>query len=120
MQNLSIRNFSGFILVILISLLSCTNYQELKNDEIKSAFIANSSPTFHGYYYKGSDARYHYFESKWDFKKNKFFKMPVNKLAIESGYTFKRGNKELRVDLFNDNGSLFAQNEFCKLYVKQP
>lgn len=105
------------LILILICLTSCDKYKEIKNEELKSAFILNSSATFKGYYYKGSDNDYHYFESKWDFQKDRDFKILVDKFVIENNYKFKFGDDELRIDLFKGNNELFGQNEFCKLYV---
>lgn len=107
----------AILILIIIGLTSCDNYKEIKNEELKSAFILNSSATFKGYYYKGSDNDYHYFESKWDFEKDRDFKIPIDKFSIENNYKFKFGDKELRIDLFNENNELFGQNEFCKMYV---
>jgi spore coat polysaccharide biosynthesis protein SpsF (cytidylyltransferase family) len=106
------------ILILTLSCLaSCDNYKELKNEEFKTAFILNSSATFKGYYYKGSDNEYHYFESKWDLRKDKDFKIPVEKFVIENNYKFKFGDGELRIDLFKENNELFGQNEYYKLYI---
>lgn len=110
------KTITNLILTILC-LTSCDNYKEVKSEELRSAFILNSTPTFKGYYYKGSDNNYHYFESKWDFQKDRDFKIPIDKFAIESDYKFKFGDKELRIDLVKENNELFGQNEFYKLYV---
>jgi hypothetical protein len=110
------RNIT-ILLLTLLGLVSCNNYKEIKNERLSTAFIANSSPTFKGYYYEGSDSDYHYFKSKWDFEKDKYFKISVSKLTISDKYKFKLGNKELRIDVFEEDNALFGQNEFCKLYI---
>lgn len=107
----------AILILSLICLTSCENYREIKNEELESAFLLNSSPPFKGYYYKGSDNDYHYFESKWDFQKSRDFKIPIAKFAIENNCKFKFGDKELRIDLLSENYELFGQNEFAKLYV---
>lgn len=104
--------------MFLSALTGCDNYKEIKNEELESAFIMNSSSSFNGYYYKGSDKAYHYFESKWDLEKGRDFKIPFSKLTIENDYKFKLGDKELRIDLYKDSNELFGQNEFYKLYVQ--
>ncbi len=105
------------LIAVLLSLTSCNNYNEIKNEGLEDAFIINSSPTFKGYYYKGSDDSYHYFESKWDFRKDNYFKIPIGKMKIEDRYKFRFGDKELRIDVFKEDNDLFGQNEFCHLYI---
>jgi hypothetical protein len=39
------------LLLIIIGVVSCQDYTEIKNEELKSAFIINSSPTFEGYFH---------------------------------------------------------------------
>ena len=107
----------GLLLVTVIALVSCDNYKEVKSGELSHAFILNSSPTFKGYYYKGSDNNYHYFESKWDLQKNRDFKILIDSLTIDNKYKFKLGEKELRIDLFANSNGVFGQNQFYKLYV---
>lgn len=111
------KKFCGFLITAIISLTSCDNYKEIKNEDLKSAFILNSSATFKGYYYKGSDNDYHYFVSKWDFQKDKYFKLSLNKFTIRDNYKFDFSNRELRVDLFKQDNEEFGQNEFYKLYI---
>lgn len=107
------------IIVIVIGLLSCDNYKEVKGEDLKSAFILNSSPTFNGYYFKGSDSGFHYFVSKWDFHKDQYFKIAIEKLKVFKDFKFGASSKELRIDLFKDNNEKFAENEFYKLYIVQ-
>jgi len=107
-------------LIVLVSMISasCNDYKEIKKEDLSSAFILNSSKTFKGYYYIGSDNVYHYFESRWNFTKDKKFKIPANQFRVEEKYKFKLDEKELRIDVFSiDKNELFAQNEFYKLYV---
>ena len=111
------KKFFTILLLTLICLTSCHNYKEIKNEEIRSAFILNSSATFEGYYYEGSDNKHHYFQSKWDFREDTYFKILIADLTIENKHKFKLGDKELRIDLFKDSNELFGQNEFCQLYV---
>jgi hypothetical protein len=111
------KKYIAILILAIICLTSCDNYKEIKNTELKTAFILNSSAIFKGYYYKGSDNDYHYFESKWDFQKERDFKIPIDKFAIDNNYKFKFGDRELRIDLFKEDNELFGQNEFYKLYV---
>jgi len=107
----------GLLFVTVIGLTNCNNYKEVKNADLKSAFILNSSPTFKGYYYKGSDSAFHYFVCKWDFQKDKYFKIGLEKLKVIKDFKFNTDNKELRIDLFKENNEEFAENEFCKLNI---
>ena len=116
-RQLHMKKSFAILILTIICLTSCDNFKEIKNEELKRAFILNSSATFKGYYYKGSDNDYHYFESKWDFQKDNDFKIPVDKISIKDNYKFKFGDKGIRIDLFKENNELFGQNEFCKLYL---
>ncbi len=105
------------LLLTLLCLISCNKYKEIRNEELKRAFVLNSSATFKGYYYKGSDNNYHYFKSKWDFQRDKNFKIPITKLTITNNFKGKLGDTEMRIDLFKVNNEIFGHNEFHKLYV---
>jgi hypothetical protein len=107
----------GLLLVVAIGLTSCDSYKEIKNEDLRRAFILNSSPTFKGYYYKGSDSAFHYFISKWDFQKDKYFKISIAKLKVIKDFKFNANNVELRIGLFKENNEEFAENEFYKLYI---
>jgi hypothetical protein len=118
MRPRAMRKYIEILLVLfIIGLTSCDRYEEVKEVDIKKAFILNSSITFKGYYYQGSDNSYHYFLGKWDLQKDKYFKLPLDRLAIEGKYKVGLGDKELRIDLFGQDNDLFGQNEFYKLYV---
>ena len=105
------------MILALVGLASCHNYKEVKSEDLGSAFILNSSPTFKGYFYEGSDSAYHYFISKWDFQRDKYFKIAIEKLKIINDFKFNRGYKELRIDLLKDDNEEFAENEFYTLYI---
>lgn len=105
------------IVLFAIGLLACSRYQAMENEQIRNAFALNSSPTFKGYFYEGSDQEYHYFISKWDYEKDAYFKIPISELNISPDFKFDKGQNELRVDLIAGNHKLFAKNEFYKLYV---
>lgn len=105
------------ILLIIIGLASCRNYTELKNEELESAFIMNSSPTFKGYFYEGTDSSFHYFSSRWIIGNDKYFKISVNELKVSDKFKFGRNKTELRIDLFGNGNTEFAENEYCVLYL---
>lgn len=110
------KNTIGIIL-IFIGLVSCQNYVELKNEELKDAFIINSSPTFKGYFYKGTDNSYHYFVSRWTLSKDKYFKISVDKLKVNEKFRFEKNKYEIKIDLYKDGNIEFAESEIWKLYV---
>jgi hypothetical protein len=112
------KKLIGLLLILVIGLFGCYNYKEIKNEDLKSAFILNSSPTFKGYFYKGSDSAYHYFISKWDFQKYKYFKIAVGNLEVSYRFKFIKGKKELKIDLFKDDNEEFAKNRFYNLYIQ--
>jgi hypothetical protein len=93
-----------------------SKYKTIENQNLKSAFILNSSPTFKGYFYNGSDEKFHYFISKWKIQKDIYFKLHIEDLEITRPFDFEQ--KELRIDLLNlDNNIEFGKNEYYKLYI---
>lgn len=105
------------ILLIFIGLVSCQEYTEIKNVDLKDAFILNSSPTFKGYFYEGTDNSYHYFVSKWTLSKAKYFKISLDKMKVNEKYRFEKNKSETKIDLFKNGNIEFAESEFWKLYV---
>ncbi len=105
------------ILFLFISFVSCQDYKELNNEEFKTAFILNSSPTFKGYFYTGTDKSFHYFISKWKYEKDRNFKIPIDKLKINEKFKFKKDKNEIKICLINDVDEEFAKSKFWKLYV---
>jgi hypothetical protein len=107
----------AFLFVTVIGLTSCDSYKEIKGEDLKNAFILNSSPTFKGYYFKGSDSAFHYFVSKWDFKKDRYFKIASGNMKVIRDFKFNTGSKELMISLSEENSEEFAENNFYKLYL---
>jgi hypothetical protein len=108
------------ILVTLMVLLNANSYQSdkyklIEKDDLKSAFIINSSPTFKGYFYMGTDSGYHYFESRWDFQKDRYYK--IHKADLKVNEPFDLGTKELRIDLLDNTKTIFGVNEYYKLFI---
>ncbi|TPN84745.1 hypothetical protein [Aquimarina algicola] len=110
--------FLVMLLAVLIGTTSCgtSDYKIINSSDVKHTFILNSSKSFRGYFYKGSDQDYHYFASKWDFESDNLFKMKKEDLKIESTYQF--GKKETEIDIIATD-KLFAKNEFYQLYYIQ-
>ncbi len=82
--------------LIVCALAGCTkDYHEVKKADLNFAFIGNSSGTFKGYYYQGSDAHFHYFISKWQFGKDRRFKIRKDDLEVTAEHP--HGHGEARV-----------------------
>ena len=92
------------LMVVFACLLTgCTeNYHGVKKADLPHVFIVNSSPTFRGYWYQGSDASYHYFTSKWQYGRDKRFK--IQKTDLEVSRTAAFGQEEFRVFCFEPKG----------------
>ena len=111
------KNLIGLLLITF--LISCDKYEEVKKFDLPNAFILNSSPTFKGYFYEGSDSVYHYFISKWKLEKDRYFKISISSLKVYKPYEFKENTKEQRIELFKEDNEIFAENEFYKLYISR-
>lgn len=96
---------------------SCNKYVEVSKENLPYAFILNSSPTFRGYFYEGSDTVYHYFKGKWDMEKDKYFKIPINGLSVVKRFEFNKDTKELGIDLIKEGKEKFGENKFYTLYI---
>jgi len=104
---------------LILFLFGCkaTHQYELENNEnLSRAFILNSAPMFKGYYYKGSDSLFHYFMSKWDFKKDKYFKISINELKVIKPFSYNEDSIGQRIDLISSSKEEFGRNEFYTLY----
>ncbi len=112
-------NRSKLILPLLfdLALSSCTTpIETIDQVKVENAFVVNSSPTFKGYFYNGSDSEYHYFITKWDWKKDNYFRLEKKDLIVNQEYQFE--TKELRIDLF-ETDEKFGENQFYELYIAE-
>ncbi len=92
----------ALIAVSACLLMGCTrDYYEIKKADLSQPFIVNSSPTFQGYFYQGTDADFHYFTSKWKYGSDKRFKINKADMAVSREAAF--GKEELLVFLFEPN-----------------
>jgi hypothetical protein len=72
------------IVVIAVSMAGCAHdFAEIKRSQLNQAFVVNSSPTFLGYDYLGSDASYHYFVAKWKYGTDERFKVHTSDLVVD-------------------------------------
>jgi len=69
-----------FLLLIGLSLVGCAKqFTEVSPCDIVKI---NSSPTYEGHFYIGSDKTHHYFVEKWDYKINKNYKVSKKELTV--------------------------------------
>ena len=95
--------------LLLVLTFSCANkYIESKPD---NQLILNSSPTFKGHFYLGSDSTHHYFTSKWKYGKDNRFKIKKSDLSINAETALN--SKEISLWVTNPDG--FNLKEFCKI-----
>lgn len=101
----------------LLNLNSCNSdkYKLIEKYDLKSAFIINSSPTFKGYFYMGTDSNYHFFQSRWNLQKDRYFK--IRKTDLKVNEPFDLSTKELRIDLYDNTKTIFGENDYYKLYI---
>jgi hypothetical protein len=101
--------------LLSLCLLSCApKYVAISTADSKNAFILNSSPTFKGYFYQGSDDDFHYFISKWKYSGNKAFKINSKELTVISPFEFN--SKEVGVSPIKSDEK-FASNTHYSLYM---
>jgi hypothetical protein len=80
-------------LILAVTCLSgCSQkYTEVGKTQQNQAFIINSSPTFLGYEYLGSDESHHYFVARWKYGSDKRFKMKTADLAVNKPMPLGKG-----------------------------
>lgn len=109
-------NFNFIFFLFIFSSCLTIDYELIEEDKVIYAFGANSSPTFKGYFYQGSDEEFHYFIEKWKFESDQFFKFKTEDLKLSILFNF--GEKEIRTDRFQFDGSTEAgHTEYYKLYA---
>jgi len=104
-------------LIIQITFNSCSESKItlVEKNDLNSVFILNSSASFDGYFYLGSDDSFHYFNSEWFLESNKYFKVSITNLKVNK--TIKLGDKPRSITLIKKDGSqIFGTNEYYKLY----
>lgn len=111
------------LLSLLLSLLlaGCgdSGYTQVSQKEMGGVFIMNSSPTFQGYYYEGSDRDFHYFTSRWKYESDRKVKIRKSDLKIAEEFDF--GSQELGLTVLNasNSGPVFCEIEDRPIYVKE-
>lgn len=120
-QTALIRLFCFILIPWALVLTGCENKEPaVSKNEISQAFIVNSSPTFQGYHYRGSDEQYHYFTSKWKYGADRKFKIKLKDLDVQK--TFSVGEPKLRVYLYeipDKELEIFAEFDGRKIYMEK-
>jgi hypothetical protein len=110
-----------WILTLLLALAGCdqSEYREVKQQDLPRVFSMNSSPTFLGYYYEGSDPEFHYFTSRWKYGRDLKLKVPQADLEIPAA--FDRGSAEIRLTVLNvsNHGPVFFEIEGRPVYATE-
>jgi len=75
--------------------------------DVKSSFVLNSSPSFEGYYYLGSNSDFHFFVSKWSYAQDHHFKISKSQMPINQEK--KVGSIEQRISLINKSENIFSR-----------
>ena len=78
---------------------------------LNQLFIVNSSPTFLGYDYLGSDASHHYFVAKRKFARDDRFKVKTADLIVKKPMPFGKGT----VEVFPYKPTTAGYEEFGKI-----
>lgn len=96
-----------------------SDYSKVNKSDLLSVFIINSSPTFLGYYYQGSDNDFHYFTSRWKYETDR--KVKVAKADLETAKEFDLGSEPLRLTVFDlqDGGPIFCKIDGRPIYERQ-
>ncbi len=106
------------VVLMIMNLTSCMkkDYVLKENHHLESAFLLNSSRTFRGYFYVGSDESFHYFYENWSLKKDKYFKISKNNLHVH--YSFNKDEDAIPITLLEKHeATVFADNEHYTIYI---
>ena len=91
-----------------------SKYVEPENIDLNRVFLINSVSLFKGYFYQGSDKEFHYFISKWDYKKDQYFKLKTSDLTVLKSYRFKTKEVQVSTMILEKD---FGNNDSGKLYI---
>ena len=84
------------ILLLAMAMVGCTHeFTEVTAPQLDQAFILNSSPTFRGYDYLGTEHGYHYFVAKWKYGSDKRFKLSATDMTVRKESPFGSGTVEV-------------------------
>ena len=109
--------FTTILITLIFTSCQVDRYVIIEQEALDTAFIINSSPTFKGYFYLGTDTSFHYFQSRWKFQNDTYFKIRKTDFEVIEPYAFNE--KEVKIDLFNELKIKFGYNEFYTLYITE-
>lgn len=111
------HNKTKLLILCFFVILSCKKNRTFQNqEELQSAFVANSSSSFNGYYYLGEKDGFQHFKSDWSFFPE-YFRIRNGQIIINTNYTAKLGEKELKIGTEKSN-ILFGETKYTKIYVE--
>ncbi len=84
---------------------------EISSDNLEQAFILNSSRTFKGYYYLGSDDTNHHFVARWQYQPDRYFYILKDHLPV----SVERPLSGKGFELFLVATTNLPLNEFCRI-----
>jgi hypothetical protein len=107
------------LLAVIIVFTGCVKYKTTDGSDIKNTFVLNSSPSFKGYYYMGSNDEYHFFIARWDLKRDKYFKIPKDSMFIKRTLRYSKKEQGTKIDVIGDSSKLFGETKYCKLFYNE-
>jgi hypothetical protein len=115
----TMKKISIFLMLLLI-MVGCSEseYTQVQEKDLCDVFIMNSSPTFQGYYYEGSDPEFHYFTSRWKYDGNRKVKIARTDLEIADEFAF--GSDVIGLTVLNvpNSGAIFCEIKGRPVYKK--
>ncbi|MEM9226750.1 MAG: hypothetical protein AAGA45_02180 [Verrucomicrobiota bacterium] len=85
-------------------------------EESDRVFMINSSPTFLGYFYLGSDDDYHYFGSRWKYEPDQGFKFTKGDVTLVRDFPLLQDEIQLSVMNPSDKAQVFCEIGNIVLY----
>ena len=101
----------NLLIIFTLTILSLCCTEKFKETEAKNTFIINSSATFKGYFYIGSDKAHHFFVSKWSPGRDDYFKVKKESLEITDKFQFESDS----VRVYVVKPTVFPVKKFCKI-----
>lgn len=120
--NMIMKRAPIFLILLVLWMAGCDDreYSRIQNEDLGEVFILNSSPTFHGYYYEGSDKKFHYFTCRWKHRGEQKVKVAKSDLKIAREFDFSNGEIALTVLNLANSAPAFCEIEGRPIYVKEP
>ena len=106
--------------MLLFLMVACdeNGYIEVQKNDLDDVFIINSSPTFEGYFYEGSDQEFHYFTSRWKYGGDRKVKIAKINLLVAKEFDFGSNELGLTVLSLPNPGPVFCEIEGRPVYEK--